>query len=295
MLCVDGVGEWATTTLWHGRGTELTPLVELRFPHSLGMLYSAFTYFCGFKVDSGEYKLMGLAPLRAAALRRPHPRHAHRRQARRHLPPGRQPLRVPARPDHDRTGLREALRRTPARPRGRADRARVRPRGLRPAGHRGGDAPAGPDGARAHRRVHALPGRRGGAQLRGQRQDHRRGVFDEVWIQPAAGDAGGALGRGAGRRHGARRRARPPRDRAGRDVRVAAGPRLRRRGDRRLPDGERDPAPAAGPRPAGRAGGRGAGRGQDRRLVPGAHGVRAARLGARSILGDPGTPGCSRR
>lgn len=62
VLCVDGVGEWATTTLWHGRGTSLLPLAELRFPHSLGMLYSAFTYFCGFKVDSGEYKLMGLAP-----------------------------------------------------------------------------------------------------------------------------------------------------------------------------------------------------------------------------------------
>ncbi|WP_328956980.1 carbamoyltransferase [Kitasatospora purpeofusca] len=62
VLCVDGVGEWATTSLWHGRGSTLEPLAELRFPHSLGMLYSAFTYFCGFKVDSGEYKLMGLAP-----------------------------------------------------------------------------------------------------------------------------------------------------------------------------------------------------------------------------------------
>lgn len=62
VLCVDGVGEWATTTLWHGRDTELTALAEIRFPHSLGLLYSAFTYFCGFKVDSGEYKLMGLAP-----------------------------------------------------------------------------------------------------------------------------------------------------------------------------------------------------------------------------------------
>ncbi|MEO6702237.1 MAG: carbamoyltransferase N-terminal domain-containing protein, partial [Jatrophihabitantaceae bacterium] len=62
VLCVDGVGEWATTTLWHGRDTELEPLAEIRFPHSLGLLYSAFTYFCGFKVDSGEYKLMGLAP-----------------------------------------------------------------------------------------------------------------------------------------------------------------------------------------------------------------------------------------
>jgi carbamoyltransferase len=62
VLCIDGVGEWATTTLWHGRGTRLEPLAEIRFPHSLGMLYSAFTYYTGFKVDSGEYKVMGLAP-----------------------------------------------------------------------------------------------------------------------------------------------------------------------------------------------------------------------------------------
>ncbi len=63
VLCVDGVGEWATTTMWHGRADgSLEPLTEIRFPHSLGLLYSAFTYFCGFKVDSGEYKLMGLAP-----------------------------------------------------------------------------------------------------------------------------------------------------------------------------------------------------------------------------------------
>ena len=62
VLCVDGVGEWATTTIWHGRGTTLEPVAEIRFPHSLGLLYSAFTHFCGFKVDSGEYKLMGLAP-----------------------------------------------------------------------------------------------------------------------------------------------------------------------------------------------------------------------------------------
>ncbi|MCD9145099.1 carbamoyltransferase family protein [Streptomyces albireticuli] len=62
VLCIDGVGEWATTTMWHGRGDRLRPVAEIRFPHSLGLLYSAFTYFCGFKVDSGEYKLMGLAP-----------------------------------------------------------------------------------------------------------------------------------------------------------------------------------------------------------------------------------------
>lgn len=62
ILCLDGVGEWATTTAWLGDGKELRPLWEIDFPHSLGLLYSAFTYFCGFKVNSGEYKLMGLAP-----------------------------------------------------------------------------------------------------------------------------------------------------------------------------------------------------------------------------------------
>lgn len=62
ILTVDGVGEWATTTIGHGQGREITMLRELRFPHSLGLLYSAFTYYCGFKVNSGEYKLMGLAP-----------------------------------------------------------------------------------------------------------------------------------------------------------------------------------------------------------------------------------------
>lgn len=62
VICLDGVGEWATSTIWHGNGQQLTPLAELHFPHSLGLLYSAFTYYCGFKVNSGEYKLMGLAP-----------------------------------------------------------------------------------------------------------------------------------------------------------------------------------------------------------------------------------------
>ncbi|WP_369643336.1 carbamoyltransferase [Acidovorax sp. A79] len=62
VLCLDGVGEWATTSAWLGRGSELTPLWQIDFPHSLGLLYSAFTYYLGFKVNSGEYKLMGLAP-----------------------------------------------------------------------------------------------------------------------------------------------------------------------------------------------------------------------------------------
>ena len=62
VLCMDGVGEWATTSTWIGKGNRIKPLWEISFPHSLGLLYSAFTYYCGFKVNSGEYKLMGLAP-----------------------------------------------------------------------------------------------------------------------------------------------------------------------------------------------------------------------------------------
>ncbi|RME92618.1 MAG: hypothetical protein D6766_09690, partial [Verrucomicrobia bacterium] len=62
ILTVDGVGEWATTTVGVGRGNRIELLEELRFPHSLGLLYSAFTWYCGFRINSGEYKLMGLAP-----------------------------------------------------------------------------------------------------------------------------------------------------------------------------------------------------------------------------------------
>ena len=62
ILTIDGVGEWATTTLGHGKDHDLEILYDLHFPHSLGLLYSAFTYFTGFRVNSGEYKLMGLAP-----------------------------------------------------------------------------------------------------------------------------------------------------------------------------------------------------------------------------------------
>jgi carbamoyltransferase len=62
VLCLDGVGEWATTSLWIGNGNQLTPSWEINFPHSIGLLYSAFTYYTGFKVNSGEYKVMGLAP-----------------------------------------------------------------------------------------------------------------------------------------------------------------------------------------------------------------------------------------
>ena len=62
ILTMDGVGEWTTTSLGYGRGNRITLTDEIRFPHSIGLLYSAFTYFAGFRVNSGEYKLMGLAP-----------------------------------------------------------------------------------------------------------------------------------------------------------------------------------------------------------------------------------------
>ena len=62
ILTIDGVGEWATASLGVGKGNKIRLLKEIHFPHSLGLLYSAFTYFTGFKVNSGEYKLMGLAP-----------------------------------------------------------------------------------------------------------------------------------------------------------------------------------------------------------------------------------------
>ena len=62
IVTMDGVGEWATSSIGAGRGNDIELLRELRFPHSLGLLYSAFTYFTGFRVNSGEYKVMGLAP-----------------------------------------------------------------------------------------------------------------------------------------------------------------------------------------------------------------------------------------
>jgi len=62
ILTVDGVGEWSTTAIGVGKGNRIEMLKHIKFPHSLGLLYSAFTYYCGFRVNSGEYKLMGLAP-----------------------------------------------------------------------------------------------------------------------------------------------------------------------------------------------------------------------------------------
>jgi carbamoyltransferase len=209
VLCVDGVGEWATTTLWHGRDTALRPLTEIRFPHSLGLLYSAFTYFCGFKVDSGEHKLMGLAPYGT-------PRYADLILERL----------IDVKPDgsfHLNMGYFAYLRGQVMT--GRAfERLFGGPRRV----------PEGPLTEREFDLAASIQAVTEDVMLRLARTARERtgepvlclaggvalncvangkivdgGIFDEVWIQPAAGDAGGALGaalatamdRGAAREH----------------------------------------------------------------------------------------------
>lgn len=194
IVTVDGVGEWSTATIGCGRGRAIELSHEIRFPHSLGLLYSAFTYYCGFAVNSGEYKLMGLAPYG-------------------------QPRYVDVILDHlidlkadgsfwmDQTYFQYAagLRMT-------SDRFHVL----------FGGPPRAPDGRleqrhmdiaasiqkvteecllRIGRHAHAATGQRnlvmaGGVALNCVANGRllREGPFDRIWIQPAAGDAGGALG-----------------------------------------------------------------------------------------------------
>ena len=194
VLCLDGVGEWATTTAWLGRGRALKPLWELHFPHSLGLLYSAFTAYTGFKVNSGEYKMMGLAPYGE-------PRFAD--TIRRHLvdvkPDG--TFRLDLRYFEYATGLRMT-------------NARFDALFGRPA--RGPDEPVDQHTmdvaasiqqvtdeivVRLARSLRAESGERnlclaGGVALNCVSNGllAREGIFDGLWIQPAAGDAGGALG-----------------------------------------------------------------------------------------------------
>jgi carbamoyltransferase len=194
VLCIDGVGEWATTTLWQGQNSSLRQVAEIRFPHSLGLLYSAFTYFCGFKVDSGEYKLMGLAPYGR-------PRYAQ--LIREKL--------IDLKPDGSfRLDMRyfEYIRGQVMTGRG-FERLFNGPRRLpeSPLTEREFDLAASVQEVteeavlRLARTARELTGEArlclaGGVALNcvanGKVID--REVFDEVWIQPAAGDAGAALG-----------------------------------------------------------------------------------------------------
>jgi len=194
VLTLDGVGEWATTTIGVGEGNRLRLIREIDFPHSLGLLYSAFTYFTGFKVNSGEYKLMGLAPYGAGV---------YTDLIKREL--------VDVRDDGsfrlnmDYFGYMDGLAMTNGR---FADLF--------------GGPPRSPESAISKREMdlarsiqevteeivlklarHAreLTGKRhlclaGGVALNCVANGIllREGIFDDIWIQPAAGDAGGALG-----------------------------------------------------------------------------------------------------
>lgn len=194
ILTVDGVGEWATCTWGTGTGNRISLTHELRFPHSLGMLYSAFTYFCGFKVNSGEYKLMGLAPYGT-------PRFAD--VIRKHL--------VQIRPDGSFhmnmqyfnycAGLTMTSRQfdqlfggPPRQPES-------------PLTDREMDLAASIQRVteeillRMSRHIHEQTGQKnlclaGGVALNCVANGRilREGPFESIWIQPAAGDAGGALG-----------------------------------------------------------------------------------------------------
>jgi carbamoyltransferase len=194
ILTLDGVGEWATTTLGTGDGERIEIIEEIRFPHSLGLLYSAMTYFCGFKVNSGEYKLMGLAPYGE-------PTYAD--LIREHL--------IDVRDDGsfrlntDFFGFLDSLVMTndrfadlfggsPREPESRITRREM-------------DLAASVQVvtedvvlkcARHARELTGLPNlvMAGGVALNCVATGKllRAGIFDKLWIQPAAGDAGGALG-----------------------------------------------------------------------------------------------------
>jgi len=194
VLTMDGVGEWATSSLGMGRGHRLDMQAELRFPHSIGLLYSAFTYFCGFKVNSGEYKLMGLAPYgepKYAALIREKLVHVCEDGS--------------IRLDMDYFDFADRLRMTgegferlfggPAR----APESKLTQREMDLA--RSIQDVTEEIVLKMARHVKKTTGARylcmaGGVALNCVANGRLReaGIFDDVWIQPAAGDAGGAVG-----------------------------------------------------------------------------------------------------
>ncbi|MFO0974067.1 MAG: carbamoyltransferase N-terminal domain-containing protein [Phycisphaerae bacterium] len=194
ILTLDGVGEWATATYGHGRGNRVQLLKELRFPHSLGLLYSAFTYYLGFEVNEGEYKVMGLAPYGE-------PR--YQELILKHL--------IDLKPDGSLwmdqsyfnycAGVTMTNRKFDALfgapPRKGSDRVEQRHMDLAASVQKVTEEVM----LRAARHVHAVTKSKnlclaGGVALNcvGNGRILREGPFENIWIQPAAGDAGGALG-----------------------------------------------------------------------------------------------------
>jgi len=194
IVTMDGVGEWATTSVGVGEGNRIRLTHEIRFPHSLGLLYSAFTYYCGFKVNSGEYKLMGLAPYGEPL---------YERLIREHL--------IDIRDDGSyRLDLSyfdycAGLRMTGAKfhalfggePRSPESKVEQRHMDLAASIQKVTEDVM----LKTARHAHRLTGKKnlclaGGVALNcvGNGVILREGPFERIWIQPAAGDAGGAMG-----------------------------------------------------------------------------------------------------
>jgi len=194
ILTLDGVGEWATASFGYGKGNRITLTHEQRFPHSLGLLYSAFTYYCGFKVNSGEYKLMGLAPYGT-------PRYAELIQEKLLDLKEDGSFRMDMSYFNYCQGLTmtsEKFHRLFGGPPRKPDTLLT---------ERDMDLAASVQKVteevmlRTARHIHAQTGLKklclaGGVALNcvGNGKILRDGPFDDLWIQPAAGDAGGALG-----------------------------------------------------------------------------------------------------
>ncbi|MBL8330601.1 MAG: carbamoyltransferase [Rubrivivax sp.] len=194
ILTLDGVGEWSTTSLGHGQGDKVELFEEIDYPHSLGLLYSAFTYYCGFKVNSGEYKLMGLAP---------YGRPIYADKIKQHL------IDLKAdgsyRLNLDCFGFIDGDRMTNAKfdelfggPARQAE-TRIRRKDMDMAASIQAVTTEAVLGLA--RRAREQTGARhavlaGGVALNCVANGvlQRSGIFDDIWIQPAAGDAGGALG-----------------------------------------------------------------------------------------------------
>ena len=140
ILTLDGVGEWTTAAFGVGEGNRIRLTDHVAFPHSLGLLYSAFTYYCGFKVNSGEYKLMGLAPYGRPIYRDADPRAADRPQARRQLLAGHGLFPVLPGADDDQPPVPPPLRRAAAVARVAAGAAAHGPGRQHPGRDRGGRA-----------------------------------------------------------------------------------------------------------------------------------------------------------
>jgi carbamoyltransferase len=194
ILTLDGAGEWATGSVGVGRGGRIALRQELRFPHSLGLLYSAFTYFCGFRVNSGEYKLMGLAPYGE-------PIYADliRERLIDLKPDG--SFRLDMRYFAYGYGATMTSRRMDALFGGppRAPEAEITQREMDIAASIQAVTDEVVLRIAAHARATTGMAKlvmAGGVALNGVAAGKllRAGIFDDVWIQPAAGDAGGALG-----------------------------------------------------------------------------------------------------